>query len=149
MVFKVGAAFVEACASRAKDAKANFAPVFFVHVQDEADIRLRSESARDGPRVPSRSRSSKVQQHVLTIHDARGRVLDLPMELEALGDKSAPTLATSFERMLRSVAASVLPQPQAGMPEVWIIHIIIGDGIATNEKAGRISRRTGRKCWRT
>ena len=138
MVFKVGAAFVEACASRAKDAKASFAPVFFVHVQDEADIRLRSESVRDGPAVPSRSRSSKVQQHVLTMHDAGGRVLDLPMELEALGDKSAPTLATSFERMLRSVAASVLPQPQAGMPEVWIIHIIIGDGIATNEKAGRI-----------
>ena len=84
MVFKVGAAFVEACASRAKDAKASFAPVFFVHVQDEADMRLRSESVRDGPAVPSRSRSSKVQQHVLTMHDAGGRVLDLPMELKRL-----------------------------------------------------------------
>jgi len=60
------------------------------------------------------------------------------MELEALGDKSSPTLATSFERVLRSVVAHTLPQPQAGMPEVWLIHILIGDGIATNEKAAKI-----------
>ena len=138
MVLKAGADLVSACARTAAEAKADFAPVYLLHIQDEADIRLRSESARDGPAVPSRSRSSKVQQHVLTMHGAGGRVLDLPMELEALSDKSAPTLATSFERVLRSVAASVLPQPQAKMPEVWVIHIIIGDGIATNEKAGKI-----------
>ena len=138
MVLKGGADLVAACASRAAEVKADFAPVYLVHIQDEADIRLRSENARDGPAVPSRSRSSKVQQHVLTMHGAGGRVLDLPMELEALGDKSAPTLATSFERVLRSVAASVFPQPQKGMPEVWVIHVLIGDGIATNEKAAKI-----------
>ena len=137
MVFAAGADLVAACVRRAVEVKADFAPVYLVHIQDEADIRLRSENARDGAAVPSRSRSSKVQQHVLTMHGAGGRVLDLPMELEAFGDKSAPTLATSFERLLRAVSASVFPPPQAGMPEVWVVHILIGDGIATNEKAAK------------
>ena len=138
MVLEAGGRLVDACLRRAVEFKAGFAPVYLVHVQDEADIRLRSESARDGPVVPSRSRSSKVQQHVLTMHGAGGQVLDLPMELEALGDKSAPTLATSFERMLRWVSAGVFPQPQAGKPEVWVFHILLGDGIGTNEKAAKI-----------
>ena len=138
MVLKVGADLVAACARRAAEVNADFAPVYLVQIQDEADIRLRSESARDGPAVPSRSRSSKVQQSVLTIHGAGGRVVDVPLELEAFGDKSAPTLATSFERTLRCVAASILPLPQAATPELWLIHLLIGDGIATNEKAGKI-----------
>ena len=78
--------------------------------------------------------------------------IDIPTELEALGDKSAATLATSFERILRSEIASVLPattampatgganaQPQAAAtdPEIWLFHILVGDGIATNEAAAK------------
>ena len=138
MVLTVAAGLVANSVRLAAEVRADFAPIYLVQIQDEADIRLRSEHARDGPALPSRSRSSKVQQSVLTIHGAGGQAVDLPLELEALGDKSARTLATSFERVLRSVAASVLPKPQAATPEVWVIHMLIGDGIATNELAGRI-----------
>ena len=145
MVHKAGAALVATTSRLAKEGKAAFAPVFLVQIQDEADIRLRSESARDGPAVPSRSRSSKVQQSVLTIHGAGEQVVRWPCELEALGNKSAATLTTSHERLLRSVVAGVLPQPQAGGlpqaqaagPEVWIWHVVIGDGIGANEAAGK------------
>ena len=67
---------------------------------------------------------------------------DVATELEALGDKSAKTLATSFERLLRSVATSIVPapQPQAGRAvlEIWVIHILVGDGIPTNEAAAKL-----------
>ena len=72
---------------------------------------------------------------------SRASSVKLPWELEALGDKSAPTLATSFERLLRFVVEGVLPsslQPQAAAPELWVLHVLIGDGIATNEKAAKI-----------
>ena len=138
MVLRVGADLVATLSRVAKASKAEFAPIYCLRVQDEADIRLRSEHARDGPAVPSRSRSSKVQQSVLILHGAGGQAVRLPCELEALGDKSAPTLATSFERLLRSVVASVTPQPQAAAPEIWVIHVLLGDGIATNEKAAKI-----------
>lgn len=145
LVHKAGAALVATTARLAKQGKAAFAPVFLVQIQDEADIRLRSESSRDGPAVPSRSRASKVQQSVLTIHGAGEQVVRWPCELEALGNKSAATLATSHERLLRSVVAGVLPQPQAeglprpqaAAPDVWIWHVVIGDGIGTNEAAGK------------
>ena len=140
MVLKVAANLVGFTMASAAATGAAFAPVFFLHVQDEADIRLRSADARDGPAMPSRSRASKVQQHVLTIFAAGGQV-DVPTELEALGDKTAATLATSFERLLRSVVASVLPaataQPQA-RPEVWVVHVLMGDGIGANEAAAKV-----------
>jgi hypothetical protein len=59
-----------------------------IHIQDEADLRLRSNDARDG----LRSRASKVQQHVVTIV-ASHRRSEIPTEMEALGDKTAATLA--------------------------------------------------------
>ena len=43
LVHKAGAALVATTARLAKQGKAAFAPVFLVQIQDEADIRLRSE----------------------------------------------------------------------------------------------------------
>ena len=150
MVLTVGAGLVAQCVHHSTACKADFTPIYLLQVQDEADIRLRSERDRDGPAVPSRSRSSKVQQSVLSLHGECGQAVKLPCELEALGDKSAPTLATSFERLLRSVVEGILPssrqpqaaaperQPQAAAPELWVLHLLIGDGIATNEKAAKL-----------
>ena len=115
MVMLQCAELVTGAVQHAAATGAAFAPIFFLHVQDEADIRLRSGDARDGPTLPNRSGASKVQQNVLTIVGNSDRT-DVPTELEALGDKSAATLATSFERLLRSVAASILPAPQ---PQAW------------------------------
>ena len=146
MVLRTGADLVAFTVQGAAVAGAGFAPIFLLHVQDEADIRLRSSDVRDGPAMPSRSRASKVQQNCLTLFGAGQQQVAIPTELEALGDKTAPTLATSFERLLRAVAAQILPspqaadlgpQPQAG-PEVWMFHILVGDGINTNEAAAKI-----------
>ena len=117
--------------------------MFIVHVQDEADIRLRSGDARDGPSLPRRGRSSKVQAHVVTVVAGSSR-RDIPTELEALGDKTAATLATSMETLLRGIVGSVLPERSAHghgareeQAERWIVHIVVGDGVPTNLKAAK------------
>ena len=117
-------------------AKQPFLAVSFVHVQDEADIRLRSGDARDGPRLPRRARTSKVQLHVVSIAVGHLR-WEIPTELEALGDKTTGTLATSLEGVLRGVLGDVLPQNEAG-PEIWVFHLLVGDAIPTNDSASRV-----------
>ena len=161
MVYKIGADRVAAAEATARRLRIDFVPVFFQQVQDEADIKLRSELAK-AFRILSRSRASKVQQSACTLFDMYGS-LDFPTELEALGDKTAATLATSFERLLRLVASTVispvtcgdalrraatrtarpaprgsalLPAAQAA-PDIWLIHILVGDGIATNNAAAK------------
>ena len=153
MVYKIGADRVAAAEAIARRLRIDFVPVFFQQVQDEADIKLRSELEK-AFRILSRSRASKVQQSACTLFDMHGS-LDFPTELEALGDKTAATLATSFERLLRLVASMVispatcddaprpaprgsalLPAAQAA-PDIWLIHILVGDGIATNNAAAK------------
>ncbi len=116
-------------------ASAPLKAIYIVHVQDEADIRLRSGDARDGPSVPRRGRASKVLGHVVTLVAGRSR-RDIPTELEALGDKTASTSATSLESLLRRIVAFVLPEHSAHgigareeQAERWVIHVIVGDGI--------------------
>ena len=68
------------------------------------------------------------------------------MELEGLVDKTAATLATSFERLLNNLLENIVPQPQpttrgrrkVSEPEVWLVHIIIGDGIGANHAAAKL-----------
>ena len=64
---------------------------------------------------------------------------------EALVDKTAGTLATSFERLLLTLLRTLAPcQPEQQvcsrrrLAEVWFVQAIIGDGIATNEAAAKI-----------
>lgn len=109
-------------------------PLVLLHVHDEASMRLRS---RIDPfqAKPSRSRSSKIQQHAITVHIGEHKVGVLS-ELEALLDKSAGTLATSLDRALRQVCDALAMRDAHG-PEIWVVHIIVGDGVATNEAASR------------
>ena len=146
MVLKLGADRVAVFVASATRNRAAFAPIFILHVQDEADIRLRSKEGDNLP-GPNRSRTSKVQQHVVELVAVHGS-LDIPTEMEALGDKTAATLCINFERLVRHIAAGVLPstgggaQPQASVAkkpqaDIWLFHIIVGDGIATNEAAAK------------
>jgi len=162
MVMKLAAERVAADVASANTTRAAFVLLFLIHVQDEADIRFRS-GADDDVNIPRRSRASKVQQHVVELATKHG-ALEIPTEMEALGDKTAATLCTSFERLVRSIAADVFPatgvgaKPQASVPakpqalvrakpqalvsakpqpEVWLFHILVGDGIATNDAAAK------------
>ena len=81
------------------------------------------------------------------------------MGLEGLVDKTAATLATSFERLVKMLLENMFPQPQpaTGGPQpatgghsqpqpsrskpqadVWLVHAIIGGAINTNEAAAKI-----------
>ena len=163
MVLKVAADRLAAAMAGAIRSRVNIVPFFCVHVQDEAAMKLRSKRD-DDIAVPRRSRACKVQQNVLHIHDMYGNV-DIPTELEALNDKTSATLATSFERLVRYVATSILPATCGGAlpatrggtlpasrggassstsrpaahptPEFWMFHVLVGDGIATNAAAAK------------
>ena len=127
-------------------ARRPFLPVTLVHVQDEADIRLRSGDARDAE-LPRRGRASKVQLHVLRLAVGHHQH-EIPTELEALGDKTAGTLATSFENLMRNTIRDTLPEVDLNLaertllgrvpPEIWVTHWLIGDAIPTNDAAARV-----------
>ena len=130
----------------ATGARPKFVGVHVTHVQDEADLRLLTSDAGSRPDLPRRSRSSKVQCHVFLLQ-VKGRVWELPTELEALGDKSAKTLATSFERLLLTWIPALVPPPEGShrrplgsdrRSEVWLVHCLVGDGIPTNQAAAKL-----------
>ena len=83
--------------------------------------------------------------HVVKL-SVSGRCWDLPQELEALSDKEAVTLATSFERLLLVFLSNVVPTVSATgggthfqrRPGIWLVHCIIGDAIPTNLAAAKI-----------
>ena len=151
MVMDLAAQRVGGAIASATIRRIPFVVLLIRHVQDEADMRMRSGEDHGG-NLPSRSRSSKVQQQVVELF-AGGDVLEIPTELEALGDNTAATLCTSLERCVRSVVADVVPaelrtaQPQASfraMPQastppadVWLFHVMIGDVINTNNAAAK------------
>ena len=91
--------------------------------------------------------------NALCVHVSHVQDEDIPVELEALADKTAPTLATSFERLVKTLLENTLPKPQPATggarpatggrrkdsePEVWLVHAIIGDGIPTNAAAAKL-----------
>jgi len=103
-------------------------------VQDEAALRLRSYDPRDGPLIPRRGRASKVLQHCVTVI-AGDQKQDIATDMEALSDKTAATLCTSLEKVVRSVFEHI--KVEQGH-EIWVCHILIGDGIGTNGAAAKI-----------
>ena len=138
MVLAAARTHVDNHLASAMHEKRAFATLTLVHVQDSADLRLRSGDARDGPLLPRRGRASKVQLHVVNLV-AGHRRREIPTELEAHGDKSAKTLTTSLEKVLRGVVAGVIRTNRDMQgPEIWFTHILLGDGIGTNEAAAKL-----------
>ena len=128
--------------------------VHVVHVQDEAELRVLSGERREGSSVPRRGRTSKIQINVVDVWVEQVRY-HVPTELQALGDKTAATLATCFEALVRWIADNVVvpgvPATGGAVPatggagpatggevETFFVHIMIGDGIATNAAAAKL-----------
>ena len=112
-----------------------------LHIHDEASLRLRSSATAAG--APERSRRSKVQQHLLWLHLPGQKKLFLPAELHALSDKSAPVLATSLHKTLVGVVSSlqeslVVVAGSEAAQIAWFVHLLVGDGCATNSKSARL-----------
>ena len=112
--------------------------VAVLHIHDEASLRLRSRSDTLS-HLPERSRSSKVQQHLVWLYmESRERVR-FPTELHALSNKSAAVLATSLDLILRDVLGQVTKglSGAAVGEQPWVVHVLVGDGVATNFAAAR------------
>ena len=83
MVTEKASETVRRAAKYAGDAA--FYPLVLTHLHDEACLRLRS-FLEDRPSCPTRSRTSKVQQHVTTLH-AYGTAVAIPQDAEALAEQ--------------------------------------------------------------
>jgi hypothetical protein len=109
-----------------------------LHIHDEASLRLRSKGDLAG--APSRSRSSKVMQHIVEARFPGQPGHRWLCELHPLGDKMASTIATSLRQVLQAVVGAVADgfgaQRPASAP--WLMHILVGDGVASNEAAARV-----------
>ena len=86
-----------------------------------------------GTVLSSLAANAKVQRHCVSLVAGPMRQ-DTAIDLEALADKTAPTLCTSIERIVRSVCEGVPVKPDH---ELWLPHVLIGDGIATNGAAAK------------
>ena len=85
-----GATWAATGATRAATGAApQFVAVHLVHVQDEADIRLLSNDANNERGLPRRSRSSKVQIHVVRLQTG-GQSFELPMEWNLKPSQTKP-----------------------------------------------------------
>ena len=97
-----------------------------------------------------RTRSSKVQNAVVTLHGGSNLADSLPvlLELQALAKKDAATIATS----LHFVAAQVQEAARAMDGHLRLLHVVIGDGVSTNPLAARLlwqwMQRAGHKLYR-
>ncbi len=143
------------------------AHIVVAHVHDEASMRMRSflldahASARN-PLQFCRSRSSKVQNNVVTVSGG-GSSLEWFCELQPLGRKDGPTIATAIICCISEVisAVSVTAASEAGtgavpvttsseartgtMPgttssgagKVRVLHCVTGDAVNTSESALR------------
>ena len=136
MMFEFAAKTVAGAIDGAGDREGAFVNIVLTHLQDEAELRLRSFLG-DRIAAPPRGRASKVQQHVATLfaHDCPTVV---PTEMEALADKTAATLATSLEGVLRNLVKWVLPTGTRPETPVVFTHILVGDAISTNEAAAKV-----------
>ena len=77
-----------------------------------------------------------VQQHAVSLHNTDG-VVEVLTELEPLADKTAATLATSLEGVLRQVCSAIAKGISDQDRSCWLIHVLVGDGVASNALAAR------------
>jgi len=82
----------------------------------------------------------RAEQHVTTLHWHGKAPLRWFAELHPLADKTARVLANSLNQVLRDVvsAYSTGLSKQQSDAQAWFFHILVGDGVNTNEAAAKI-----------
>ena len=111
------------------------------HLHDEATMRMRSKlpaaPAAEHVRGPLRSRSSKIQNNVVTMHrNTKDKQLPVLLELQPLARKDAETVATALRGVIDTVGTAMAASTQGRV--VRVIHCLVGDGIFTNVAAARL-----------
>ena len=98
-----------------------------LHIHDEATLRLRTFG--DDDTKPTRSTSSMVQQHAVYLYSGERACIDVLTELDGLADKRGEAIATSVDRVLRSVAKIVGDAAQETGARKWFLfHVLVGAG---------------------
>jgi len=110
-------------------------PVFVPHVHDEASMRLRSYDA-SLPGRPIRGRSSKIQDNCVSVCCA-GECVEWPCELQALGQKTGAALGQCIVDIVSEILTCISRGPAVSWSRLRFVHLITGDGINTNQNAGR------------
>ena len=123
-------------------------PVFLPHIHDESLMRVRSSvrgiyvaesaSAAGSPDLRmSRARFSKIQNNVLTAVVANTE-MEIYTELQPLLKKDGATIATAIIQTtsgLLEECVKALARNQHGCKQLRVVHIVVGDGVNTNENA--------------
>ena len=111
------------------------ATVFVQHIHDEAPMRFRSWNAGLFVRR-LRGRSSKVQNNCMAIFIA-GKVVDWLAELQPVAQKNGATIAACLIANMSSVINAIAAARGTTWSRARIIHLLIGDGVNTNENAAK------------
>ena len=112
---------------------AGFLGIVVLHVQDAADLRLRSKKLAM-QELPRRSRASNVLANVMVLYVGDCQIA-VPSELVPLARKNANTLATALDIELRRVctgaglASGGGSAPAGDGPWTWFLYIIVQDGV--------------------
>ena len=111
-------------------------PFFVTHIHDEAIMRLRSTLA-GLPHHVARARYTKVQNNVVRIH-LDGETFEWYTELQALAEKSAPTVAQAILQVIKEIIQTARScRHQASTSRLRVIHMLTGDAIPTNLAAAK------------
>ena len=123
------------------------------HLHDEACMRLRSLSSCSALTGPRRTRSSKIQNNVVSLHATSCLEQSLPIlvEMQPLARKSAATIATSHHKVIMDILRAAFSEDDAAPAATvaapaatplainkYIVHVLVGDGIYTNNLAATI-----------
>ena len=115
-------------------------PLYLVHIHDEAVLRLRSflASGTAGSARLGRSTHSKILNHVLQLHTDSSST-SVMTELQPLARKDANTMACALLVPVKECVSKCMEGVafcETGA-SVRVLHLITGDGIATNDLAAR------------
>ena len=117
-------------------------PFFQHHVQDEAEMQLRSsEASLDSgsfKRAALRARSSKVQCNCIHVSPKGSAPLEVYTDLQPLSRKNADTIAAAIIKATVPIFHRLQTTPnQNQCTQIRLLHVVPGDGIPTNQAALR------------
>ena len=109
--------------------------LFVLHVHDEAQMRLRSfDASLLGRSI--RGRSSKVQNNCVSICFPNETV-GWPTELQPLGRKTGAVLGQCIVDIISEIMRNVIVPLTPSWTCLRFVHVLVGDGVSTNQNAGR------------
>lgn len=129
------AAFVRLISDIAAASGSSSWTVFMLQIHDEALTRLRSYDA-SLPGRPIRGRSTKVQNNCVSLF-CSDQKCEWPTELQPLGRKTGAVLGQCIVDVVSDVLRNISTVHVPAESPLRFVHVLTGDGVNTNENAGK------------